>query len=88
MSITPMNWNTSIYKSLNLKAFISIGADPESPEQILYMVSLTDDEHREYFQEEFLQLDDACSFINQRWGDWDETDLAASGSGCGTCEAH
>ncbi|MBH47798.1 MAG: hypothetical protein CME71_06470 [Halobacteriovorax sp.] len=88
MAISPLNWNTNTYKSSNLKAFISIGASPSDPEEVLYLVNLTDDEHREYFQEEFSSLDQACSFINERWGDWEQSDLANSGSGCGTCEAH
>lgn len=87
MAITPLNWNSTIYKSPDLKAFISLGADPEKPEQMIYLVNLTDDDHREYFQQEFLSLETACSFINERWGDWEETDLGKSG-GCGTCSAH
>lgn len=87
MAVTPLNWNTTFYKSSNLKAFVSVGANPENPNEVLYLVSLTDEEHREYFQQEFKQLDEACSFINQRWGEWEASDLANS-SGCGTCAAH
>lgn len=87
MAINPLNWNTTVYKSLDLKAFISIGADPIKPENLLYLVNLTDEHHLEYFQQEFQKLEDACAFINDRWSDWEEVDLA-TGSGCGTCSAH
>lgn len=87
MAVTPLNWNTTLYKSLDLKAFISLAATPENPDEIVYLVNLTDEEHREYFQQEFSHLDEACAFINERWGDWQEADLA-TGSGCGTCAAH
>ncbi len=88
MTINPMNWNTAFYKLSNLKAFISLGADPAKPDEVLYLVSLTDLEHQEHFQQEFNNLDRACAYINQRWGEWELSDLADSGSGCGTCAAH
>jgi len=88
MTISPLNWNTAFYKLSNLKAFIALGADPVSPDEVLYIVNLTDQEHKEYFQQEFKALYQACSFINNRWGEWELSDLADSGSGCGTCAAH
>ena len=87
MAITPLNWNTNFYKSLDLKAFISIGAHPDNTEELIYFVNLTDEEHRDYFQQEFKSLDEACRYINQRWSDWELADLA-TGSGCGSCAAH
>ena len=87
MAVTPLNWNTTFYKSLDLKAFISIGANPAAIEEIVYLVNLTDEDNRDYFQQEFKSLDEACRYINQRWGEWEEADLA-TGSGCGSCAAH
>lgn len=91
--ITEDNWNYCNYKSENLKAIISFGADPEDEKMdLLYFVTLLDEENNEIHQKKFTILKDAVDNINTKYHDlWDFEDLGnknSSGGGCSTCVAH
>ena len=89
-TITPSNWNYSYYKCGDLRAQIFLGADPYCDE-ILYLVTSTDlNCEKEYFQREFINLDKAINFINERFSHFHlvEGVYKESESGCGSCSAH
>lgn len=92
MRITQENWTSCFYKSLQLKAFISLGADiPQAEGQdppLLYFVTLTNHDHEELFQREFNHLSKALEDINHRYGHWEFIDAENKGEGCSSCEAH
>lgn len=86
--VTEDNWSFCHYKSLNLKAFICFGADPD--EDFFYLVTCTDQNHNEeFFQKKFKTLPEAVENINSLYGKWPLIDLRnKSEGGCSTCEAH
>ena len=88
-TLTLDNWTFCQYKSLKLKAFISLGATPLKG--IVYYVTCTDlEDKKEFFQTEYPELQDALGDINNRYGNWPLADLRAADDegGCGTCSAH
>jgi hypothetical protein len=86
------NWNFCHYKNSNLTALVSFGASPEILEdKFIYYVSVIDEENNEQFQQEFDNVDTACSFINDKYAEfWDFKDLSfkEDTGGCGSCTAH
>jgi hypothetical protein len=86
------NWNFCHYKNNNLTALVSFGASPEILEdKFIYYVSVIDEESNELFQQEFDQVESACSFINDKYSEfWDFNDLSINTDtgGCGSCAAH
>ena len=94
MNMTKDNWNYCFYKTKDLKAFISLGAMPdhqnEDKAQLVHCVTLSDFSHKELYQEEFEQLDDAVKFIKKKYGHWEfENPLVPKeSSGCTDCSAH
>lgn len=92
-NITENNWTFCHFKSLQLKAFISFGADPvedlSAEPALLYFVTLTDHDDAEVFQSDFEKLDLACDFLNEKYGHWEfiNAEEDNGGGGCGTCAA-
>ena len=90
--VTKDNWNYLHYQNAHSKMFISLGGKLEQDENYteLYFVTVSDLEYKEKFQEEFLNLQDAIFYINDKYAHFDELDtrISGSGSGCDTCEAH
>lgn len=91
MQITSENWNYSHYTATKLLCSIFLGANENS--DLIYSVTVTDLDHKEIFQEDFLELTEAVSFINSRYSHWDFVDktqkpISDSDSGCGSCAAH
>ena len=90
------NWTFCQYKSLNLKAFISLSGEPTSTEEVQYFyhVTVSDLEDLEVFQSEHPKLELAIEQINNKYGHWDFTNLTVTetasddGGGCGSCSAH
>lgn len=85
------NWNYTRYINGNVMAMISFGASPESvlEDRLEYYVTVLEDEEKEVFQQTFLNLADACVYINEHYADWTfEDQTAAPTSGCSTCAAH
>lgn len=89
------NWMTSYYKNQNLKAFLSLVAEPHptEPENVLTQFGLTlaNTDGEELFQELFLDLDAALSELNDRYDDWKLVEMAktlSDGDGCSSCAAH
>ena len=89
-SITFENWNHCGLKTLKLRAFIGMGAVPGSSSPgLIYCVTLSDPDFKEIDQTDFGTLEQALTFINDRYGEWDFYDLRKSeGGGCGSCSAH
>ncbi|MBT3584179.1 MAG: hypothetical protein HN509_04695 [Halobacteriovoraceae bacterium] len=77
------NWTFCHFKSLQLKAFICIGGEPDTDHPI-YSVTTTDEDEQEFFQKDFDQLQSAVEFINGRYGAWEFVD-AQNKSGCDSC---
>lgn len=86
------NWGTSSYSNENIKAFISLaGALSESENtNIIYAVTVLENDEVEVFQKDFTELTQAIEFTNNRYGHWDFSDqgLKKSGGGCSDCSAH
>ncbi|HLW57776.1 MAG TPA: hypothetical protein VKY27_10345 [Bacteriovoracaceae bacterium] len=85
------NWNYAQYQLGNLMAMISFGAAPSDNEQdfqMQYFVTVLENERLEKFQKEFSSLNEACLYINEKYGDWEFKDLSVKGSGCSSCAAH
>ena len=92
--INEENWTYSCYKNDNLKVFISFGGRESLDNkeiEYLYFVTLTDLEHKEIFQSEHLQINEALNIINLKYSNWtfiDSLSLNTSDSGCSSCSAH
>jgi hypothetical protein len=87
------NWGHSHYKSTDLKALITFGAELDAAGQPreLYYVTLTDHDHQEVFQRTFTALSTAIDEINQAYGHWEFVDAlegSSTGGGCSSCSAH
>ena len=84
------NWTYSRYQSGAFIAMISFGADPESMKDdcLEYYVTVLENEDSEVFQEKFTDLNEACLFLNQTYGDWGFNDQTVKKEGCSTCAAH
>ncbi|RLA63545.1 MAG: hypothetical protein DRQ88_01745 [Epsilonproteobacteria bacterium] len=89
-TLTSDNWTFCQYKSLKLKAFISLGGTPD--QDIVYYVTCTDlEDKKDFFQTEYPELLHALEDINKRYGHWPLADLRApdeEDAGCGSCSAH
>lgn len=88
---TPDNWNTCRYQNKDQFAFISLLADPENEDGIMYCVTVLDEDHNEIFQQPYGELLEACQQINANYGGiWDFKNLSLSQNtgGCSTCQAH
>ena len=82
--INDQNWNYSYFQKSEEKAFVSIGADPGA-DDILYFVTITKGEHmEELFSQDFIQLEYALDFINDKYGHWEFIDPLSS-STCHSC---
>ena len=92
MYITPENWTHCSFSNGNLKALITFGASPDIlDDTFIYYVTVLDDENNEVFQAEFPSIDQACDYINRRYGKlWSATDAIKpkKEGGCSTCIAH
>lgn len=93
MAMTQENWNYSYFKQNQNKAFISFCAQPiENTKEIAihYAITVTDSDDNEIFQQNYLNLNDAISQINQRYQEWDYFNLSerSDAGGCGSCSAH
>ncbi len=102
MKITPDNWTYSVYTLDDLTAQITLGASPNSDQdvQLSYHVTVLKGapdaqayEIKEVFQASFTQLEQALETINNKYGDWDfidrlNSDGLSDSSGCGSCAAH
>ena len=90
--VTTDNWTHTQYVLDNLRALISLGASWEKPAELIYLVTLLDENDQEVFQQEFKTLESACDYINKRYQDeWPIVDLMAPASkegGCASCVAH
>ena len=93
--ISENNFRTCYFAQGDLKAFVSMGAEPhaEIPGEIidLFFATLARDQHGDIEQECFEELQLALNWVNSRFGHWDFTDMAkkvATKSGCSSCVAH
>jgi hypothetical protein len=91
--ITTENWNTALYHSDNLIAFVSLGAAPvenESEIEVRYYVTLSNKDYEDIYQSGHKSIEEAVLVLNQKYGDWPIKSLmqAESDSGCSTCTAH
>lgn len=90
--VTPENWTHTQYVLDNLRAIISFGASWDRPNDLLYYVTLLDQDDQEIFQQQFEDLASACDYINQRYqNEWPIVDLMAPSKkegGCASCVAH
>jgi hypothetical protein len=88
--ITPDNWTFCHFKTVELKAFISMSGAPSLGHevQVNYVVTLTDLEHQELFQSEFNDLSSAVSCLNDRYGHWEffDAENPPETDGCSTCD--
>lgn len=91
-TINTDNWTFCHFKAKNLKALITFGASPSIlDDSFQYYTTVLDEDHNEVFQAEFSSLDDACSYINNKYGEiWNFVDsrVKKSEGGCSTCVAH
>ena len=89
---TPENWNHCQYLNETKKAIISFGANPSDSGEVnfIYYITILDEDNKEHFQSQYLDLDEACSSINTKFSElWEFKDLSAAPSGgCSSCEAH
>lgn len=88
-TITPENWTFCFFKTEDLKAFISLLGVPEADEtRVNYVVTLTDKEHQEIFQNEFNTLNEAIVVLNQRYGHWEffNAESPPEQGGCSSCD--
>ena len=96
MNINSTNWTHCFYQADQLKAFISIGAELNEDPELLYFVTSTNLEHKEFFQAQFPRLKEAIQDINEKYGHWtfvNAEEKAAKkkdkGTGsCSSCQAH
>ena len=91
MKINEENWTHSQYTSSPLRAFISLGAQPDEQTgvQLQFLVTLTDQDYLELFQSSHSNIHEALAVLNQKYGHWNYADaLNASGDGCSSCAAH
>ena len=89
--ITPENWNYCGLRTRQLRAFVAMGAVPggdSAPPDVIYCVTVSDEDFQEIHQRDFDTLEKALSFINVRYGEWEFYDLQEGGGGCGSCSAH
>ena len=89
---TPDNWNRCQYRHENQFAIISILAQPSDGDtQMMYCVTVMDDDNNEIFQSQHESLLEACQKINNNYAEiWEFRDLSLnqSSGGCSTCQAH
>ncbi|MGB0452231.1 MAG: hypothetical protein ACPGJV_00845 [Bacteriovoracaceae bacterium] len=90
--INEANWNTCYYKNNELKAFLSLVAEPDALDEVSigYAITLTDQDDIELFQENYNILENAVQSINQRYSDWEFVSMVKNngGGGCASCAAH
>lgn len=89
--ITADNWTFTGFKSLELLAFIHLGAEPRGDESaLLYLVTVLKNLEEELFQLEYPTLAEAIDAINQRYHHWEFVDRGSrlDDGGCGSCAAH
>jgi len=93
LKVHQANWTSHHLASKQIKAFISLGAEPsiaaEVPE-ILYIMTLTNLAEQELLTRDFNELDAALEYLNEQYGHWDLSKSGATddGDGCSTCNAH
>lgn len=92
---TPDNWNSCRYQYRDQFAFISLMAEPSEDlaqlGELMYCVTVLDEEHNEIFQQGHPSLMEACQSINATYGGiWDFKDLRfkENEGGCSSCQAH
>lgn len=86
---TPDNWNHVQYINENQRALVSIGADLKG--DLLYFVTVIDENDQVLYQSEHKTVEKACFHINDKYQEfWDFSNLATAGTGggCGSCNAH
>lgn len=87
---TLQNWNHVQYTNGKHRALVSMGA--ELTGDIIYFMSVIDENDLLIFQSEHHCIEKACEVINDKFQDfWDFSDLANNqdqGGGCGSCNAH
>tara|TARA_B110000908_G_C9977708_1_gene324055 strand:- start:85 stop:372 length:288 start_codon:yes stop_codon:yes gene_type:complete len=92
--ITSENWTFTGFKANELLALISLGAKPvvgSAEPDLVYFLTVMDDEGVDVFQQEYSSLEMAIESINQKYSHWtfqDRAGSSSSGSGCGDCAAH
>jgi hypothetical protein len=91
--ITTENWTFTGYMNGDLRAFVTIGASPESVSEgkYQYFITVLRKDHEEVFSKECVDLNSACLYVNSNYKDWTFNDLTAKSaddSGCATCVAH
>jgi hypothetical protein len=89
-SVNTENWSFCRYEKENFLAQITFGADPESlsEDRLEFYVTVLLDEQTEIFQKKFMNLTEACLYLNSNYRDWNFLDQTATKSGCSTCAAH
>jgi hypothetical protein len=88
--LTSSNYMTAQFKNSGLTAKIGVGASTENAQEMIYTVSITDQDYVEYFSLDFMHVEDAIDYCCQRFVDWEFLDLEEknnSGS-CSSCVAH
>lgn len=100
LKIHHSNWMTSYFKNQDLKAFVSLLAQPifssgdnSVVENVvsLYALTLVNSDGEELFQECFEEIDLALTELEQRFGQWQLIEMAKTlndGDGCSSCAAH
>lgn len=91
--VTPDNWSHTHYQFENLRAIISFGANWDESDELIYFVTVLDEDDQEVFQEQFQTLSEACEYINNRYqNEWPIIDLLnpknSKEGGCASCVAH
>ncbi len=90
--VTVNNWNYSYFENGEHRAIVSFGASPELlDDEFVYYVTVLDQDDNEIYQQEFTEVANACTFMNQKYGDfWDFKDMSQKNTsgGCGSCVAH
>lgn len=92
--IGPSNWTYTHYSNQDLKALVTVGAylqDNEVKEE--FFATIIDEDGRDIFQKSFVDLDEACHYLNKRFQKiWKFTDATRPSNGkeggCATCVAH
>ncbi len=95
LKINTENWTSAHFYSAPLRAFVSLGAAPlelsdKLEVEIQYLVTLTDKDYQELFQSIHLDLNEALSLLNEKYGHWELQDAnnKTDGDGCTSCAAH
>jgi hypothetical protein len=95
LKINTENWTSAHFYSAPLRAFVSLGAAPVKQGdtlevEIQYLVTLTDKDYQELFQSIHLDLNEALSLLNEKYGHWELQDAnnKTDGDGCTSCAAH